>query len=308
MVFLWLISLLFLFSISAKKSDDVVVFAEKGKQPKAIIDNRETIKVVYGYEDNIYYKESKDRAKTFTQAKLVASLKEELMLGMGRGPQIAASEENTVIAAVDNSGNIWSWRKSNHHEIWEGPVTINDIDTVAKEGFVALTAGNSNSFYAVWNDLRSKNNQIYGSVSKDGGRTWSKSKLIYSSLDTTICECCKTSITFDKRTNTVYVMWRNQLNGYRDMFITALDENLEKKAQPSKLGKGTWKLDGCPMDGGNLTIDSNGKVLTAWMREGKVYASEPGKEEVFVDAGRNPVVGSNQVGNIILWNTKSEIK
>jgi hypothetical protein len=306
MYFLWLLTLVFLLT-AADKASSQFVLADKGKQPKAVMDKDGIINIVYGNEEAVYFQQSKDKAKTFTPSTHVASLPNGLMLGMGRGPQIATSSDYIVISAVDEKGNIFSWRKANNKENWEDPILINDIDTVAKEGFVALAAGHNNYFYAVWNDLRSKNNQIYGAVSTDGGKTWGKNKLLYSSPDTTICECCKVSMAFDKQSNKVHVMWRNQLNGYRDMFIVSLDQNLEQQTQPAKLGKGTWKLDGCPMDGGNLMVSHGGKILTAWMREGKVYASEPGKEEVFIEAGRNPVIGSNKAGNIILWNTKSEI-
>jgi hypothetical protein len=298
---------LLVYFIAVDKTFSQVILAQKGKQPKAIVDQEGNINVVYGDEDDIYLKKSKDGAKTFTLATKVANLPNGLMLGMGRGPQIAISNTHTLISAVDEKGNILSWRKANKSEKWENPVVINDIDTVAKEGFVALASGNNEYFYAIWNDLRSKNNQIYGAISKDGGKSWGKNRLVYSSPDTTICECCKVSMTFNKQSGKVHVMWRNQLNGHRDMFFVTLDSNLEQQTQPAKLGKGTWKLDGCPMDGGNLTVSPEGKVLTAWRREGKVYINEPGKEEVLVAEGKNPVIGSRNGGNVILWNTKSEV-
>ncbi len=61
------------------------------------------------------------------------------------------------------------------------------------------------------------------------------------------------------------------------------------------------------MDGGNITVSSEGKLLTAWMREGKIYTNEAGKEETFIEVGRNPVISSSKIGNTILWNTKSDI-
>lgn len=40
------------------------------------------------------------------------------------------------------------------------------------------------------------------------------------------------------------------------------------KAQ--KLGEGSWKLNGCPMDGGGLAIDENGDVQTVWRRKNTI--------------------------------------
>ncbi len=47
---------------------------------------------------------------------------------------------------------------------------VNDADTVAKEGFVAVAAGVNNNAFAVWLDMRTDNqNKIYGACSTDGG-------------------------------------------------------------------------------------------------------------------------------------------
>jgi hypothetical protein len=228
------------------------------------------------------------------------------MLGMGRGPQIASTGNHTVITAVNEKGNIYSWKLNTNSQKWEGPSRINDADTVAKEGFVAITKGKGNDIYAVWNDLRSSNNQIYGSVSTNGGISWGKNKLIYASPDTTICECCKISIVYD-HADKVYVMWRNQLNGFRDMYLIALEDGMRKISSPVKLGNGTWKLKGCPMDGGNLYSDEKGGITTTWRREGDIFLCEPGKEEVKLGKGKTPVVTKNKLGTQVLWSDNNEI-
>ena len=72
--------------------------------------------------------------------------------------------------------------------------------------------------FVVWLDLRgNKRNKIYGANSNDGGRSWSQNILIYTSPDTTVCECCKPSVAMQG--NNVYVMFRNWLNGNRDLYV-----------------------------------------------------------------------------------------
>jgi hypothetical protein len=285
--------------------DEAVVIGP-GQQPKAIVDQKGILKVVYGSEDKIYYLESRDKAKSFSKPALVASLPGGLMLGMGRGPQIASSDHGTLITAVNKAGDVYAWKLGPGSREWDGPVRINDADTVAKEGFVALARGKGKEFYAVWNDLRSGNNQVYGSVSADGGKSWGKNKLIYSSPDTTICECCKTTLVYDNQ-DKVYVMWRNQIDGFRDMYLASVKKGGKQISPAVKLGNGTWKLKGCPMDGGSLYSDGQGNVTTAWMRDGEVYLSEPGKEEVLIGKGRTPALTKNARGTVVLWSLKEEI-
>ncbi|MDJ1482766.1 sialidase family protein [Cytophagaceae bacterium YF14B1] len=293
--------------------------ASKGRQPKVLLTEEGTVNLVFGWENTIYFKRiqlASDKLNHTAKPNsiqsdtvgpgLVATLPEGLMLGMGRGPQLATREKNRVIAAVDKKGNLYSWRQKENGNGWQGPFRINDRDGVAQEGFVALVAGAKGRFYAFWNDLRSGNNQIYGAVSSDQGQSWQKSQLVYASSDTTICECCKVSATTDQNGN-VYLMWRNQLNGYRDMYILTLDQNLKSKTEASKLGNGSWQLKGCPMDGGNLTVTPSGKVITVWRRESKLYSCQPGKTEKLLADGRNPVIAATDKMTAIAWNTGQQI-
>lgn len=294
----------FVFSTQVQKEEPITIGS--GLQPKAVIDDHGILKLVYGLEDNLYYIESTDKGKSFTKPALVAGLPEGLMLGMGRGPQITSWGDHTVITAVNEKGNIYSWKLNRHSRQWEGPSRINDVDTVAKEGFVSIAKGEGSNIYTAWNDLRSGHNQLYGSVSKDGGKTWSKNKLIYASPDTTICECCKVSMVYNNR-DKLYVMWRNQLDGFRDMYLVSVEDRMNKISSPVKLGSGSWKLKGCPMDGGSLYSDEKGDVITVWRREGDIFLCEPGKEEVKLGTGKTPVVTKNEQGTQVLWSENNEI-
>ncbi len=314
------------------------VIASKGRQPKALLTLDGRLNLVFGWENTVYYKKttlspnppsrpnsivsgtsvsdtSGDRSHLDTtdlettdsdSAVAVATLPEGLMLGMGRGPQIAVWEKKLVIAAADKKGNLYSWHQDQTSDKWLGPFRINDRDGVAQEGFIALLAGKKGRFYAFWNDLRSGDNQIYGAISLDQGLSWQKSQLIYASSDTTICECCKVSAAADQKGN-VYLMWRNQLNGYRDMYLLTLDQNLKSKTIAAKLGKGSWQLNGCPMDGGNLTVSPSGKVLTVWRRESNLYSCQPGRTEMLLAQGRNPVVAATDQRTALAWDSGQQV-
>jgi hypothetical protein len=308
------------------------VIAPKGRQPKAILSPDGTLNLVFGWENTIYFKKTKlgpdqkpepDRLggpdsvhtdvidpdaidRDSADPVVVATLPEGLMLGMGRGPQLAIFEKKTVIAAVDKKGDLYSWYQNPNGNGWQGPIRINDVTGVAQEGFVALLAGNRGRFYAFWNDLRNGNNQIYGAISLDQGQSWQKSQQLYASSDTTICECCKVSAAADQNGN-VHVMWRNQLSGYRDMYLLTLDQNLKSKTVAAKLGKGNWQLKGCPMDGGNLTVNPAGNVITVWRRENNLYTCRPGGIEKLLAQGRNPVVATTGKVTATAWNTGQQV-
>jgi hypothetical protein len=52
-----------------------------------------------------------------------------------------------------------------------------------------------------------------------------------------------------------FVMFRNLINGNRDLYLIESIDNGKTFGQATKPGNGYWKLNGCPMDEGGLAID-----------------------------------------------------
>jgi hypothetical protein len=277
-----------------------------GKQPNICVSPAGEIKITYGAGNAIYYITSKDKGQTFSKPVTVAELP-KLSLGMGRGPQIAATEDFTLITATNEAGNIFAVHLPAGKTTWQKPVKINDADTVAKEGFVSVTTGPNKRAYAVWLDLRHDNqNKIYGARSDNGGRTWQPNRLIYKSPDKTVCECCKPTVTADVQ-GKVYVQFRNWLQGSRDLHLISSD-NLGRTFGPAqKLGTGTWQLKGCPMDGGDLAVAANGSVTTVWRREQNIYLAKPGQSEKLLGPGKTPTLVETPAGPAVAWQQQGEI-
>ncbi len=273
-----------------------------GQMPNLVKDNKNNLNIVYGTGDSIMYSFSSDVGRIFSSPELIAVLP-KLAASHTRGPQIAATSEGLIVTASNSPGNIFSYIKD-EKDNWRQTQKINDVDTVAKEGLMALTADGENAF-AVWLDLRDQHNKIFGAKSSDGGKTWSKNNLIYASPDSTVCECCKPSVVMKE--NDVYVMFRNWLNGNRDLYLVHSSDGGNTFEQAQKLGNGNWALNGCPMDGGGITINKNGIPQTVWNRKGMIYACEPGKEEEQLGKGRNCAIESVNGKNVYAWTENGEV-
>ncbi len=285
-----------------KKSLPAPLVIASGQMPAMVKDNSGKLNMVYGAGDSIMYVSSADNGISFTVPSLIEVLP-ELDASHTRGPQIAASGEDIIVTACNRAGNISSYTKGKA-VTWKPAGRVNDVDTVSKEGLMALSADGGVSF-AVWLDLRDKHNKIFGAKSTDGGKTWSKNILVYASPDTTVCECCKPSVAV--KGDNVYVMFRNWLHGNRDLYLISSSDAGNNFGDAQKLGNGSWALNGCPMDGGALAMDKSGNVFTVWRREGKMFASEPGKQEVEIGEGRSctiEIVGGKKV---YAWTEKGEV-
>lgn len=278
---------------SIKNSDSIIA---QGQMPNLSIDNSGNVHLVYGNGDSILYSYSTDNGKSFSSSSVIAILP-KLAASHMRGPQIAATSKGLVVTACNNMGDIFSFTKDQSGS-WSQPVRVNDVDTIAKENLMALSADGNNAF-AVWLDLRDGHNRIYRAKSTDGGKSWSKNMLVYASPDATVCECCKPSVVV--KGNNVYVMFRNWLKGNRDLYLIQSKDGGNTFGQAQKLGNGSWALNGCPMDGGGLAINENGNAETVWNRKGAIYACEPGKEERKLGEGRNCTMETVNDKNVYAW-------
>lgn len=101
-------------------------------------------------------------------------------------------------------------------------------------------------------------------------------------------------------------MFRNWLNGSRDLYLMTGDKKNERFDKPTKLGFGTWVLNACPMDGGGL-IHTGEKIITVWQRDGKIYLASPDNPEKKLGTGRNCSI-TDPRNPIITWQEGEKLK
>ncbi|WP_238395849.1 sialidase family protein [Pontibacter pudoricolor] len=277
----------------------------KGRQPQLSVDAAGVTRIVYGLEENIYCTTSTDNGLSFTEPELVGTIP-GLLLGMSMGPQIASSANYTLVTAIDKKGNIHSFSLDHATGKWEKAAGVNDVPQVAAEGLMSIASDENDTFYALWLDVRNnKQNKIALATATGPATSWSANRIIYESPDSTVCECCKPSIVVNGEE--VNLMFRNWLNGSRDFYFTTSENGGKTFTAPQKLGNETWKVDGCPMDGGGLVLDENDRVHTAWQRNGNIYHARPGNAEVAVGKGRNCRI-SGGTNPAITWKDGDDLK
>jgi hypothetical protein len=227
-------------------------------------------------------------------------------VGMRRGPRVALLPgDQVVISAI---GGVEGGGKDGDLLVWHGtskkPVRVNSEPGTAREGLHALARGPSGELYCAWIDLRAKSPQLFGALSTDGGQTWRLEKAL--SKGTELCPCCAPSAAFDAQGN-VSVMWRGARNGSRDMQLVRSIDGGQSFSEPAQLGTGAWQIDFCPMDGGALAPDAEGKLVSAWRRDTNVYLAKDGKDERLIGSGEQPWIAAGSVvwlekrGAKLLW-------
>ncbi len=304
-----------LFLMAARIQPEAVTLPSR--QPQLAVRNQQ-VAMAFGAGAFIYFTSSPDQGRTFLPPVKVAEVG-ALALGRHRGPRLVILKDAMVISAVigekvgtgthahglPEAGNLRAWRSIDQGKTWTSTSLINDVPGAAREGLHAMTGDSKGNLFATWLDLRSEGTKLYGSRSMDSGRTWSKNVMVYSSPAGTICQCCAPSLSSDEK-GRIYVMWRNVIDGFRDLYVTSSADG--SKFEPAKkLGDGTWKLNACPMDGGSMSVE-NGQVTSAWRRDSDVFLAEPGKPEKLVGTGKDVAMVKSKLGTFVAWTKDGGIQ
>ncbi len=284
-----------------------VVFSGFQPQLAAVAGN---VYLLFGQDNVIHVARSLDEGDSFEQlAPLPVS--GQMPLGMRRGPRIAGTSSTLLISAVVGArgggadGDVVLYRSRDFGATWESPMVINDVPGSAREGLHAMAASPSGLVVLAWLDLRAKGTRIYAAVSHDHGASWAPDVLVYASPSGSVCECCHPSVSIGPNGH-IAVMFRNNVNGNRDMYVTRSTDGVVFSAA-TRLGTNSWALDACPMDGGAIDISTD-DITAVWRRETTVYLTTSNTPEQALGPGRDPVVSRSQGQQDIAWSSPAGIR
>jgi len=257
-------------------------------QPQVTVAPSGRIHIVVGKDNAIYHTSSPD-GRLFSAPEKIGELP-KLALRMRRGPRVTATDQSVLVTAISHAdGNIHSWSSTDTGRTWSEGAPLNTVGKSAREGLQALAGDGRGSVAAVWLDLRSGGMELWSRTSPDAGVTWNPEVRVYASPDGHICECCVPSVAFGPG-GAIATMWRNWLAGSRDLWTALSTDGGRTFSSARKLGEGSWKLPGCPMDGGGLAFGAHVEVLTAWRREGAVFRTTASGAETLLGTGAQPLV------------------
>jgi hypothetical protein len=270
---------------------------------RLILPHRANVFVACGTKDGVFVCASENSGETFAPSVRVASVG-SLSLGMRRGPRIAVSGGSVVVTAIageqggGRDGDVLCWRSADEGRTWSSASRINAPAGSAREGLHAMAAGAQGDLFCAWIDLGTGTPRIFGSASADSGERWSPPIPVTREVDR-ICPCCHPSVAIDGKGG-VWVMWRGEVDGARDMFVARSEDHGANFSPPAKVGQGTWKLDACPMDGGAI-VRTPGRTTTVWRRERSVYRAETSGPEIELGSGEQPWITSGPGGLYFVW-------
>jgi hypothetical protein len=265
----------------------------------------ESVHVVYGTKGAIYLSSSVDSGASFRAPRKIADVG-SLSLGMRRGPRVAVAGDSLVVTAIAGEkgggadGDLLAWRSTDGGATWKAIGSLNAVAGSAREGLHGLAAGTNGELACAWIDLAEDRPRVRLARSSDLGAGWDD-ELVFDGSER-ICPCCAPSVAFDGKGG-VWVMWRGQDEGNRDMVAAHRAAGASAFTEPVRVGQGHWKIGACPMDGGAIGL-AGGRVRTIWRREGGVYRCEPPALERKLGDGEQPCLALAADGEYAAWLAK----
>lgn len=286
-----------------------IVLATPGlqpRQPQVTSGGDGNAYVVFGSEGKIEFAPLRDGEKTLTPTQIGELPK--LALGRRRGPRITVCGDRLTVTAISHEdGMLHCWSSPDRGKTWSKQEPLNTVATSAREGLHAMASDGRGLACVAWLDLRNGGMELWCRTSTDGGATWQPETRIYASPDGHICQCCHPSLAISPK-GEIAAMWRNTLGEARDMWMSISRDGGKTFGTAEKLGTGTWKINGCPMDGGALTFANDGKPIAVWRREKAIYRSTtPGTEDRLSEAATQPVIVTTTQGHLIAWEENSGV-
>jgi hypothetical protein len=208
----------------------------------------------------------------------------------GDQPSVAVAPDGAVyvlwtarVEAGEKHGTeIYLSASTDRGQSFTNEVKVNDDKAPNDHGMHSLAVAKDGRIYAAWLDERNvhipepstkaeghhmeSNRDLYLATSTDGGRSFSANRKVASEA----CPCCKTSLAVSAE-GTLYAGWRQVLPGnYRHIAVASSTDGGTKFSAPVIVSDDRWMLQGCPVSGPSLSVDSaSGNLKIVWFAAGE---------------------------------------
>jgi hypothetical protein len=210
-------------------------------------------------------------------------------------PKVLVGPEGEVYVCWANErgkwkGNIRFARSTDGGKSFSPARTINsdgDQDP-AGHAFQSMAVDRKGKLFIVWIDERNKQKEdrgaeIWLASSADRGKTFSSDRRIVND----VCECCRSNLQIDGHGNffLTYRVVPREGPMYRDILL-ARSVDGGKTFASTPVSQDKWEINGCPVAGPALSLDSAGNLTTIWFlgggdRPGLYYANSTDHGQTF---------------------------
>lgn len=236
---------------------------------------------VWSHNQRLHYQISSDKGLNFSTNKQINSVAEKISARNENRPKIAFDKANGVYLSWATPGkkkytaDIRFSYSSDYGKHFSTPVTVNNDNLLAGHSFNELQVSATGDVSIVWLDgrlsyqLRKQGKKANGSALFLAQANPSNNQLEFTNqqLANGTCVCCRIDIDVNQK-GELAVFWRHIFgDNIREFALLTLDK---KQRQPAlvQISQDHWQINGCPHQGGGLSIDQNNRYHLVWFNLG----------------------------------------
>jgi len=270
-----------------------------GKAVKAQVGVNGAIHLLLDAPDGPQYVKSRDAGATFSAPIAVVDAASQKPGLKFNGWDLAVGPDDRVHVAMGNN----AWKLKLPEQEWslyyaslaagaKAFSPVRNLNRKPSEGF-SLAADEHGDVTACF-----LSGKLFTMFSRDNGETFTASAELNPVWDP--CNCCTTAAAYGQD-GRLALLYREETDNERDMFVALWDQRGETKPLRSRISGTPWKLAACPMTYFSINRADTGYVA-AWPTKGQVYFTRLDKDGAVLPPGeiRTPGIAGMRTGLLAL--------
>jgi hypothetical protein len=262
-----------------------------------------TVHLVFDAGDGPFYARSQDGGRSFSAPMPIVDAAAKKPGLNFNAWDLAAGKDGRVHVAMGNN----AWKLKLPQEEWslyyaslapgaKAFSPVRNLNRKPSEGF-SLAADDRGSVAACF-----LSGKLFTMVSRDNGESFGASAEINPAWNP--CDCCTTSAAYGKD-GKLAVMYREETNNDRDIYVVLWDQNRGAKPTRVRISTTGWNINGCPMTYFTITPTDTGYVA-AWPTKGQIYFARLNKKGTVLPPGEIKTPGTNGMRTGVLALSASD--
>lgn len=239
---------------------------------------------VWALNSSIYFQTSMDNGETFSAISRVTIDEEKISARNENRPKIAFDKHQGVYLSwatpkeKKHTADIRFSYSSDYGKTFTKPVTVNDDNLLTGHSFNEMLVTEEGEVSIVWLDsrlshqLRLQGKKTNGSALFLGKANYRKNetRFVNEQLANNTCVCCRIAMDYNNH-GELAVFWRHIYgDNIREFALLTLAQGEHAQQVPYQISYDRWKINGCPHQGGAISINENNRYHMVWFNQGEV--------------------------------------
>jgi len=239
---------------------------------------------LWALHSGIYFQISTNNGDTFSATTRVAIDKEKISARNENRPKIAFDKYHGVYISwvtpkeKKYTADVRFSYSSDYGKTFTKPVTVNDDNLLTGHSFNEMLVTDEGDISIVWLDSRLayqlslQGKKTNGSALYLGKANYRKNTTSFSNeqLANNTCVCCRIAMDYNNH-GELAIFWRHIYgDNIREFALLTLAQGESGQQTPYQISYDHWKINGCPHQGGAISINGNNRYHMVWFNQGDV--------------------------------------